>query len=276
MTITTRDQLIDGMGNNSSRIIIDKAALSNTAAGFLHSYWRSAGQPALGAIPAAAAVCNNTTAGAMGFTQQTAPATSYIGLLEASVSVGPQTVEIHDRLVHMGGLSGIVTTAQTVGIDLLSLLSTSNLSERIGATDYSDVQWWLEWYTNTGTTSANATINVTYDDGTTGNLNLVTLGATVTVGRMISLNALIPAGKFIRGVNSVTLSVSTGTAGSFGVTATRYRAAQFCPISNARFTAAWAETGLPNVPNSACLVPMMYAGVSSTAAIRTTGKIVHG
>ncbi len=73
MTITTRDQLIDAMGNNSSRFVIDKASLSNAAAGQFHSLWRATGQPGQGAIPGAAAVCTNALTGAMNFAQQTSP-----------------------------------------------------------------------------------------------------------------------------------------------------------------------------------------------------------
>ena len=77
MTISTRDHLINALGNNASRFVIDKASLSNAAAGQFHSLWRATGQPGQGAIPGAAAVCDNTLTGAMGFSQQTAPATSY-------------------------------------------------------------------------------------------------------------------------------------------------------------------------------------------------------
>lgn len=45
----------------------------------------------------------------------------------------------------MGGLNGTLTTAQTVGIDF-SALSSDNMAERIGDANYSDIQWWLEWY----------------------------------------------------------------------------------------------------------------------------------
>ena len=56
MTITSRDQLIDAMGNRSSRLVLDKASLANTAAGQYHSLWRATGQPGQGAIPTAASV----------------------------------------------------------------------------------------------------------------------------------------------------------------------------------------------------------------------------
>jgi hypothetical protein len=45
MTISTGDQLKDALGNNASRLVIDKASLSNTAAGQYHSLWRANGQP---------------------------------------------------------------------------------------------------------------------------------------------------------------------------------------------------------------------------------------
>jgi hypothetical protein len=279
MTIDTVDALVSAMGNNSSRVVIDKASISNAAAGQFHSLWRATGQPGQGAIPTGAAVCSNALTGAIGFTAQTAPATSYLGILEGLCTNALTTLEIHDRLAHIGGLSGTVTTAQTVSIDLSTLLGTSNLDARKGAADYSDVTWWLEWYADTGATVATATVNVTYDNGSTGNLTGIALAATRRASFMQPLNSLIPAadsGKFIRGVNNVTLSATTGTAGNFGVTATRYRAALFKPLASARFTADWSGLGLPEVPNAACLMLVQLAGTTSTGSVRATGKIIHG
>ena len=279
MAITTRDQLIDAMCNNSSRIVIDKASLSNAAAGQFHSLWRATGQPGQGAVPAAAARCTNALVGSLQFTQQVAPAKSYLAILEGLCSNNATTLEIHDRLMHMGGLNGTLTTAQTVNVDLDANLASDNLTERIGDSNYSDVTWWLEWYTDTGGTAVTATVNVTYNDGTSGNLTGISLAATRRASLMIPLNGFIPAadsGKYIRDVNTVTLSATTGTAGSFGVTATRYRAALYKPIANARFTADWASLGLPSIPNSSCLMLIQLAGTTSTGTVRATGKIVHG
>jgi len=277
MTITNRDQLIDAMANNSSRIIIDKASIASQTANSFVSLWRATGQPAQGAIPASAATCDNTLTGALQFTQQTSPATSYLTILESLSSNSAMTLEIHDRLMHMGGLSGTVTTAQTVGVNLDANLSNVNLSNRIGDANYSDVQWWLEWYTATGATVVNATVNVTYNDGTSGNLTAQSLAATRPASHMIPLNGLNIAGaKFIRAVNTVQLSATTGTAGSFGVTATRYRAANYMPIANARFTNDWAGLGLPEVPNSSCLQAILLTSTTSSGTLRATGKASHG
>ena len=279
MAITTRDQLIAAMANNSSRVIMDKASIASQTANSFSSLWRATGQPGQGAIPTTAAVCDHTLLGAIGFTQQTSPATSYLGIMENMCSNAGATLEIHDRLMHMGGLNGTLATAQTVNLDLNANLATANLDARKGDANFSDVQWWLEWYTATGATVVNATVAVTYNDGTTGSLTAQSLAATRPASHMIPLNSLIPAaasGKFIRDVDTVTLSATTATAGNFGVTATRYRAANYMPILNARFTADWAQLGLPEIANSSCLFGILANPTTTTGAIRATGKIIHG
>lgn len=279
MTITTRDQLIDAMGNNSSRIIVNKSSSNSNTAGAFRSYWREAGQPGQGAIPTTTATCNNATIGGVNFAQQTAPATSYLALFEYANTVGGQTQEIHDRLAHRGGLSGTVTTAQTVSLDLDALLATDNIAARIGDSNYSDVMWWLEWYTQTGTTAVTATVNVTFNDGTSNNLSAISLAASRPVGFMLSLNTFLQAAdasKYIRYVNTVTLSATTGTAGNFGVTATRYRAAGFAPLANARYTQDWAQLGLPEIYNGSCLFPILLPSATGSTGLLGTGKIVHG
>lgn len=279
MTITSRDQLIDAMGNSSSRFILDKASIASQAAGSYVSMWRATGQPGQGAVPTTAAVCTTALTGAMGFAQQTAPATSYGAYMEVVTSNSAMTVEIHDRIAHMGGLNGTLTAAQTVGIDLSTLLSTSNVGARIGDANYSDVQWWLEWYTATGSTAATATVAVTYNDGTSGNLTAISLAATRPASFMLSLNALIPAassGKYIRAVNTVTLSATTGTAGNFGATATRIRMASMCPVANLKTISNWADLGFPEIGNSACLFPVVLTSTTSSGTLRGGGKIIHG
>lgn len=277
MTITTLDGLVSSLGNNSSRIVIDKASIGSVAAGNYVSLWRATGQPGQGAVPAAAAVCNNALTGAIGFTQQTAPATSYGAYLEAATGNSAMTLEIHDRLMHMGGLNGTLTTAQTVGLDLNGV-TADNMVSRVGDSNFSDVRWWLEWYTATGSTAVTATVAVTYNDGTTGTLS-VALAATRPASQMIPLNGLIPAagaGKFIRGVSTVTLSATSGTAGSFGVTATSPRMSIGTPVANYKSVADWAALGLPEIFNGSCLFPIVLTSTTSSGTVRGGGKIAHG
>lgn len=271
MTITTRDQLINALANNSSRIFIDKASLASAAAGQFFSLWTSAGIPTAGIAPTTAVVPTNATTGSFGFANQTAPATSYLAWLCFLCGNSGSNMEIHDRLAHRGGLSGIVTTAQGG----LSLVTTDPGVARIGATDYSDVQWWLEVYTAMGATNVNATVAVTYNDDTTGNLAVVALGATPRQGRMYPLLSAV-AGKFIKAVNSVTLSATTGTAGNLGITATRPRTSLSNNVLLKTETYDWAQLGIPEIPNDSCLFPLMVCTTTSTGLIRGQAKIAHG
>lgn len=269
--ISTRDQLIDALANNSSRLVIDKASLANAVAGQFFSLWTATGVPGTGTIPTTAVVPTKATTGAFSFTNQTGPATSYLAWLAVQHSLSASNLEIHDRLAHMGGLSGTVTTAQGA----LSLVTTDPGADRLGDTNYSDVQWWLEVYTALGASVVNATVNVTYNDDTTGNLTAFSLGATARAGRLFPLVSA-SAGKFIKAVNSVTLAATTGTAGNFGITATRPHTSVSAPLLNKTETFDWAQLGLPEIPNDSCLQMLMLCATTSTGTVRGQGKIAHG
>ena len=273
------DNLVKALGNNSSRIVLDKASIASQTANSYCSLWRATGQPGQGAIPTVVATCNNTTVGTIGFNQQMSPSTSYGAYLEIATGNAAMTMELHDRLANMGGLNGTLTTAQSVNLDLNTLLATDNIGTRKGDANYSDVQWWLEWYTATGGTAVTATIVVTYNDGTTGNLSVLSLAGSRPASHMIPLNSLIPSaqsGKFIRGIVSVTLSATTGTAGNFGVTATRPRMTLSSPFANFKFIADWAQLGLPEIYNSSAIFPIVLTSTTSTGTVRGGGKIAHG
>lgn len=276
MAIETYDQLVNTLANNASRVVLDKGSLANQVAGRYCSLWRATGQPAQGAIPTTAAACDNTLLGAVQFTQQTAPATSYIGILNAVGSSNAFTLEVHDRLAHRGGLVLNVTTAQAVDLDL-DLLGIS--ADRIGDPNFGDVQCWLEVYGDGGATASNATINVTFDDDTSANLNTQAVGGTIRIGNCFSVDALrttAQQGKNIKRVNTVTLSASTGTAGNFGFTFTRPR--MYLPMSLANLVnkADWPQTGLSEVPNGSCLTFMIIPSTTSSGTLRGGGKIIHG
>ena len=165
-----------------------------------------------------------------------------------------------------------------MGIDLLTMQGTSNLVNRMGDANYSDVNWWLEWYTATGGTAVTCTLAVTYNDGTTATIP-VSLAATRPASLALPINGLIPAaqsGKYIRAITTATLSATTGTAGSFGVTASRVRMTLSAPIANMKFTANWADLGFPEIANSSCLYPMVLTSTTSSGTVRGGGKISHG
>jgi hypothetical protein len=284
MTIATVNELATALGGRFSRYYSNKTDTLPTAnqaiVGGFHSFWTAAGFPTNGTAPGATNVAlNHLSTGAINFMQQTSPRTSYLASLSASSTSPGTTIEIHDRLITRSGLDGRTTAAQaTTGFDLSSFLATNNIGNRIGDANYSDVQWWLEWYTATGT-AANATVNVTYNDATTGNLTAIALGANVRASRMIPLNSTIPvadSGKYIRAINSVSLSADTGTNGNFGVSATRYRSSIYMPTANKLYSKMWAQTGLPEIYNQSCLFPVCVPTSSNMGTIRIDGEIVYG
>lgn len=250
------------MAQKSQMLRLNNTSFGSQVTNGYSSYWRSTGLPAQGAIPTAAAICDDTLTGALSFAAPAGGDTLYLAraaLLASSVC----GVDLMDRLGHMGGLSGTVLTAQAVALDLTG--TGSNLVARRG-TDFGDVQWWLEWYTATGTTARTATVAFTDHLGNPGT-TAVSIPATTSAGRMIPI--IGASAEKIRSVESVTLSASTGTAGNFGVTATRRIVSLGILTANAALVFDWVGVGLPIVPASACLT---LAGVLSA----TTAPAIVG
>lgn len=270
-------KLIDALANNSSRFVVNKASIASMVAGQFCSMWRSTGMPGQGAIPGTTpTVPTKATLGAIDFNNQTAPVTSYIGWAELASSNNGGGFEIHDRVAHMGGLVLNVITAQPItGLDLATIgLAT----ERRGSADYSDLQWFLEVYTDGGATASNATISVVYDDDTTGNLNMVPVGGSLRAGRLIPLIPFIPIakqGRKIKAITSVILSASTTVAGNFGFTCTRQRTGKAFNVANTPTTLTWTD-GLAEVPNDSCLQLVIQCSVTSSGTVNGQGKIAHG
>lgn len=277
MTLQTRDALISGLANGADRIVIDKASLANAVAGQLFSLWRATGQPSQGAIPTTPSVRNSATTGAIGFTNQTAPVTSYLAWGWAASGNSAMTLEFHDRIADQAGLVLNVTTSQTTNLPI-SLVALAPAADRLGAANYSDGQWFLEVYSDGGATASNATVAVTYNDGSSGNLNTIAVGGTLRAGRFIALTPFIPTGsqgKYIRSIDSVILSASTGTAGNFGFTYARQRTVMPLPLANKAEYFDWAALGCPEIPNDSCLMLVMTTSTTSTGTLRGQGKIIH-
>jgi hypothetical protein len=272
--IDTVDGIVKALGNNSSRIVIDKASIANAVAGQFISMWRATGFPAQAAIPTTPVLCTKAITGAVGFTNQTAPADSYLAYAFLTSSNSGTTIEIHDRLIHNGGLVLNLATSQVTNLPL-NLETLGVVADRIGEANYSDVQWWLEVYSDGGATASNATINVTYDDNSTGNLAVVAVGGTLRASRMIPLITAV-SGRFIKAINSVILSASTGTAGNFGFTATKIRSTLPLALANKGEIFDWANLGFPEIANDSCLQFIAIPTTTSTGTLRGGGKIAHG
>jgi predicted secreted protein len=138
---------------------------------------------------------------------------------------------------------------------------------RKGSSNFSEVVWFLEFYLQTGATVTTPTAAVTFNDGTTGIVNInalgsITLPANTAAGRLYQL---VPTnGKWIRSVQTVTLSVSTGTAGNFGVTAFR----KFTSVTNLISNRMEQRRVLPiegfRIEDEACLMTIIRPSTTSS------------
>jgi hypothetical protein len=273
MTITS----VDGIGNallNSvpSLLGVNKASIANTVAGQWFALWRATGNPAQGNIPGAVAVCDNTTLGGMPFTNPISPALSYLGGAGLISGNNGTPIIVSDRLSHMGGLNGTLTSAQIVSVDCT--VATSNMVARKGASNYSDIEWWLEWYTDTGATVVNATVAVVYDDASTANI-VIALTATMRASRRLPILSTT-GGRFIRSITSVTLSATTGTVGSFGVTATRALSIIGTGTAGMLTPHDWALIRAQRVLDSACLEKSVLCPTTTTGALYGHVNLIQG
>ena len=276
MAISTVDGVVSGLGSGYSKFIIDKVSLFNQVAGRMVSLWRASGVPSIPAAPTTAVQLTNGAIGCIPFTSQTLPARSYIGFTDYSNSVAGNALVFCDRLANQGGLSFNVTTAQTTNLPI-NLSTLGVVSNRIGAADFSEINWYLEVYSDGGATASNATIGVIYNDNSSGNLNVVAVGGTLRAGMCIHLNPFnLNNGLYIKGITSVTLSAATGTVGAFGFTAVRELANCSSDIASKRENFDWAKLGLPEIPAEACLFPMIYPVSTSSGVVKSIGKIIYG
>lgn len=265
MAITSVDNIAAALADvNRPPFYVNRTSITNTVAGTYHSLWRSGGVPIQASIPAAATTCDKTLLGAFNFPSPSGDNKLYLARSHFINANNGIVIETYDRLAHMGGLNGTLTTAQTVSLDV-NALSIPNKVGRILQANFSDVSWFLEWYTDTGATAVTATVAVTYNDLTTANIT-ISLVATTRAGRLYPIIVpLAGAGKYIQSVNTVTLSATTGIAGSFGVTAARFLTSSQCGLAYVGYVNTWAETGCPVVPDSACLWHVIPACPSTSS-----------
>jgi hypothetical protein len=264
MALDTMDKLVAMLAAGQNDPIY-KSSIANTIAGQLTSLWRAIGMPTQGAIPGAFATCDNALAGGISIPTLGA-LKGYIGRIALTGSLA-NTWLLYDRLGHMGGLSGTVTTAQTANVDLVTASGNGRC-----ATNGSDVEWFIEVYTDMGATAVNATVNYNNQSDAAQNATAIALGATPRASRLYQI---VPnGGDSIKKVNTVTLSASTLTAGSFGVTACSRQCGLGQPIANVSPPGDFAAIGLPEFKQTSCMELVALCTTTSTGTVM--GEIILG
>ena len=269
MAITTRDQLAAALAGSYDRPFFKGSATA--VSGFIYALFRASGGD-----PAASTLANPTTtgraldrtsSGAIPLCATGSGNTLYLaGLQVAGPTIG--NVGIYDRAVEWGGLSGTVTTAQS--------LSAVTLPTRCG--DGTGYGIWLEIYTALGSTaSATVTASYTNQAGTSGRTATLIGGipASIPANRVMQF-ALQDGDTGVRSVQSVTSTTSTGTAGNFGVTIRKLIDTVPNATANVGYVKGYAETALAIIPSDACLEILVQASTTSTGTLFGKLSIAQG
>jgi hypothetical protein len=263
MAITTEAGLIAARAGGRYAQLV-KNSVANAVAGGKFSLYRAAGAfPAQPAIPGTTSVaCTNATAGAI-----IAPGLTigggnslYCDSIDMQFAVVGR-LEIVDRINHQGGLNATLLTSQTVNTPAIPAEYTAGM-----------VRWYLEWYADTGATASNCTISYTREDLTTGT-SVIAVGGTVRNARKIEFFSSTASP--ILSVQSLILSVTTATAGSFGVVGEVVMPIK-CGVLNVN-TSIEYESLMRLVPRAnACLAANIICTTTSTGVIDGGMTLMQG
>lgn len=249
-------------------------ALTAPISGRLHSMWVFDGIPGNGAIPTSAAIPDNSTAG--GFAQADPGGSRQKWLYSfGSFNQFLSTVMLYDRLLHIGGLSGTSTAAQTVqGTTPSPALTRYNTNSTcIGN------QIMVEIYTQVGNTATTITASYTNQDGTTGRTTVAqTFGGSNNNTQSRAFILPLQSGDTgVQAVKEVTLAATTGTAGNFGVTIIRPLAVSGTPTPGVSvfrdFTVGLP--GIPEIKTDACLSLLYMAGQGTAGEFYGSASFVE-
>lgn len=240
----------------------DTSSLTVTA-GSMVSMWAFPGQPGAGSAPTTAAIPTRATAGALRHTNPGGGRQRWLRSAYAQTWAGCQVI-IYDRLLHCGGLSGTVTTAQAVGTDVTRYAGQQSIGNIIIAEVYSLI----------GSTVRSVSCNYLDKDGTARASGSVVFGGGNA--RQPGHSVIIPynttaGANSVTRVVDVTLSASTGAVGNWGITIARPLFEISVPAIDASgFGAGSRWLALKNIEalTDACLGVLIIPTVTSLNHVR--------
>ena len=186
----------------------------------------------------------------------TPPALSYLAQMKATFATAG-TIHLYDRVWSCSGFNGTLTTAQSVvGFPTLTRPDANGVGLEI----------WIECYTATGATASNITVQYTNSSGVSGRNTVSTAHITsMPINRMYQV-PLQSGDVGVKSIQSVTLSASTGTVGSFGVTLCRRLSSIAGLVANVGQTMDFTQLGLPQIYDNSALM-FVHQGTTTSSGI---------
>ncbi|MFA9202025.1 MAG: hypothetical protein ACEQSC_00540, partial [Candidatus Nanopelagicaceae bacterium] len=214
----------------------------------------NAGTPGAGVTPTAAGTSYNVSSvGALPIGNNLATKECFLGAV-SGFAQNICNLQLIDRLVGWGGLSGIVVGAQALGAIALPRYVSGD-----------GVMGFLKFWVGTGATTQTATVLYTNELGVSGRSTTVVIPTNPTNGQMLPI-PLVGADKGMRSIQSVSLPATTGTAGNFGAVL----AVPLAGLSGQYFQLNWLDLGLAKIQDGACLGFIEICSTTTTGIIDLT------
>lgn len=270
MAITTMDGLVAALGTSSNQNLFFPSA-TNVAGGYVWMNYAVTSAFGILAIPGSyttGGTTYNQSSGLAGYPKWTANATvtPYIARLGATFATAG-TIHLYDMYWACSGFSGIVTTAQTV-------TNFSGLPTRVGNGDGAEI--WIYCTTATGSTASNITVQYTNSAGVSGRNTVATAHITSMPAFRMYQVPLQSGDLGVKSIQSITLSASTGTAGSFGVIIMDRLGGVSSPVTNVVNILDFAALGLPAINDNSCLGFIHQGTTTSSGIIMGSLNIAQG
>lgn len=260
MAITTKDGLLTAMAD-ARKLAVYKPSTTLGFTGAYRSWWRLAGIPTQPAIPSTAVALDNTSLGALPFTDPAGGQTAYIGKVNLTQAANG-IISIFDRLSHMGGLVANSTSPQTVNTAAITRPNANG----------ENTQAFVEGYTNASAGSTTGTVSYTNSAGTnsrTGTFSFDFAGSA-------TMFEIIPqdGDTGFKSVETLTFTGANASAGNFGVTIVR----KVCDIYVGPDSDPQGpmDLCLPQVPAGACLFLASWRSASTSGNLSGSIDIVYG
>jgi hypothetical protein len=270
MAITTMDGLVTALANASIQSIYLPSA-TNVASGWVWLNYATTSSFGVLAIPAASTsggTAYTQTAGTSGYPKWTAvgSTTAYIALSQ-KINTVAGVDHVYDLFWACSGFNGTLTTAQTV---------TTPVALPTRAGTGVNTELWVYCTTALGATASNITVQYTNSSGVSGRSTVSTaMIASMPAFRMFMV-PLQAGDTGVQSIQSITLSVSTGTAGSFGVLIAKKLFSHGNAVVNVETSKDFAGLGLPKIYDESVLMFINQSTTTSSGIGFQNLSIIHG
>ena len=268
MAVTSMDDIASGLATSQQLNFFFPSA-TNVAGGWINlnrAVTTSFGQQAVPTSYASGGTLHDDSqVGFPKWENPTAPALSYLAQTKATFATAG-TIHLYDRVWSCSAMVGNVATAQTV-------VSFPTLTRPDA--NGNGLEIWIECYTATGSTASNVTVQYTNSAGVSGRNTVSTAHITSMPANRMYQVPLQSGDTGVKSIQSVTLSVSTGTAGSFGVSLMRRLSSISSVVPNVGQTMDFTQLGLPQIYDNAALTFVNQGTTTSSGIIMGAFNVIQ-